>query len=109
MNQMKSTIPMQMAKPMMREALAAEAVAPLPPISPGTAENPRWFSPRPSGRCSACRPYFYDGGLMPKHFYPRTNARARGSAPCRYCGPATMIMYGAELGRSPSHANDARH
>lgn len=52
---------------------------------------------------------FYDGGLMPRHFYEDKrihpdNRRAAGIA-----GIATMILYGAELGLSPSQAMRMMH
>ena len=109
MNQMKSTIPMQ-PKPMMREALAAaEAAAPLPPnLARHCRKNPRGF-PRDHRRCSACRPYFYDGGLMPKHFYEDKRVAPEDRRPAGIAGLATMIMYGAELGLSPMQTMRMMH
>jgi hypothetical protein len=52
---------------------------------------------------------FYDGGLMPKHFYEDKRVPADSRRPSGIAGIATMILYGAELGLSPSQAMRMMH
>ena len=109
MNQMKSTIPA--TKPMMREALAAAAeVAPLPPnLAQALSEKPARFSPETIEDVQRVARIFYDGGLMPKHFYEDKRVAPEDRRPAGIAGLATMIMYGAELGLSPMQAMRMMH
>jgi hypothetical protein len=100
-----------MAKPMMREALAAASeVAPLPPnLAPVMSEKPARFSPETIEDVQRVARIFYDGGLMPRHFYEDKRVAPEDRRPAGIAGLATMIMYGAELGLSPMQAMRMMH
>jgi hypothetical protein len=110
MNRMESSITRQQ-KPIMREALAsADMVAPLPPnLQPVLSEAPSRFTPETIEDVQRVARIFYDGGLMPKHFYDDKRVAPEDRRPAGIAGLATMIMYGAELGLSPMQAMRMMH
>ncbi len=106
---MKSSLPAR--NMVMREAIgsAAEA-APLPPnIQAILSEQPARFSPDTIEDVQRIARIFYDGGLMPKHFYDDKRVAPEDRRPAGIAGLSTMIMYGAELGLSPMQAMRMMH
>jgi hypothetical protein len=96
---------------MAREALhAAGDAAPLPAnIQAILSEKPARFSPETIEDVQRISRIFYDGGLMPKHFYDDKRVAPEDRRPAGIAGLATMIMYGAELGLSPMQAMRMMH
>lgn len=95
----------------MKEGLsAAEMVSPLPAnMQPVLSEAPSRFSPETIEDVQRVARIFYDGGLMPKHFYDDKRVAPEDRRPAGIAGLATMIMYGAELGLSPMQAMRMMH
>ncbi len=91
-------------KPAMLQAAAA---APEPAQELSAA--PSRFVPSTMDEVLKTAKMFYDGGLMPRHFYEDKRIHPDNRRSAGIAGIATMILYGAELGLSPSQAMRMMH